>query len=540
MENNNTKNKSKTYVRLIDKELDYFRTNITRIKELEPTSYSNDVLYDTNSNFITNDKNYNEQSNGLNSNQEVKNKKPVVTINSFPKVDPLPPKKPVVIIKKNISNLENKQKPIVVKKPVVSIIPQKELLKSKELQNNPTDYKTDISIDFDAPPTKEQIDHSSVYIIPKEKNNSFWNKQVDNQIEKLNEKPFLLFTNDKSDTSESTNEKEHKKDYFSTKPISSVFIKGLDSKQDDNNENDYNDYQLQEPNVVFEEYESDYQPVVKEIDHNLIPEAQEVDYNDVDLSNNLDVEDYSSNILDNLGKSTKITLNIKDYEFESLILDSIEKYIYTSVFKAKILKKLNMSIYANDVVLVYCPTSGGKTTLLNIIARKENFNKGEYLIHDFKHKELNEAQINDFISQHLFYIHRAISLSSQETVYWHLKNAYNKYCKECNYTFALDDIINKFNIGGCVNRTFNILNNIEKTIVLIVYSIITNNKIILVDDPYLPDDIQEDYLFKNVIRTANTVYNKTIVITAKDKRLYDIATKIYSLSRGSAKLITNN
>lgn len=559
---NNNKNKSKGYVSLIDKELDYFRTNITKIKELQPTSYSNDILFDINSKLITNGKLdvFNNSVTDLlnnnkiirNQNNVVTNKKPVVVINSFPKVEKPLPKKPVVIIKKNVSNLENKPKQTIVKKPVVSILSQDELnrLKHKQYDNYKSDYKHDLQIDFDAPPTQEQIDHSSVYIIPtrnRSQDNISFNKQVDNQMEKLNEKPFLLFTKEKLNPDNDTG---HKKDFFHTKPVSSVFIKSSNNdynydyqEEQDSYINDYNDSndELSFNNEVeVHEYNAfeETNQLEQEANPNLITDIQNADFDkSLELSNNLEVEDLSKNPLDNIHKSTKITLNIKDYDFESLILDSIEKQIQTSVFKTKILKKLNLSIYSNDVILIYSPSSSGKTTLLNIIAKKEDFNKGEYIINDFKHKELTESQMNDFINQHLFYIHRAISLSSQETVYWHLKNAYNRYSKECNYTFNLDEIIDKFNISGCVNRTFNILNNFEKTIVLIVYAIITNMQLILIDDPYLPDNFQDDYLFKNVVRTANTIYNKTIIMTTKDKRLFDVANKIYFLNKGVVKLI---
>lgn len=512
------------YQSTVDKELNYFKTNITRITDLKPTKYSADRLIDTNFNRIDNSSN---QLSNYDDNSNIDpNKKPVVVIKSFPKDEPLPPKKPVLIIKRNTSKINKEFNKTPTKKPVVSIISQSQLEQNRNDYNHrQNEYKNKpLNIDFDAAPTQEQINRSSVILKPRP-----------NHLNNNNNEQVILFSNNKSEPiNPIEKEKEHKRDFFHTKPVSSVFIKNLN---DDDKENEIdNDYLIQEEKpIIFSKEnkpkdEFDNKPIdqhINEIDH--IDEQPEPVFKYDNKEN--------ESALINIDKGTSFTKKIYDYQFEWFALDSIEKSIATAIFKNKIFRKLNMRVNYHDLVVVYSPNSGGKTTLLNIISKKESFSSGEYLINDMKYKQLTNTQMDEFITNHVFYLHRAIGLNYKESIYTHLKNAFIDKSQKYKFNFDLDSIIEKFNLAGYVNKTFDLLDNVQKIIVLIVFAIVSGNQIILIDDPILPDNKQDDYIIKNALRLANSFYGKTIIITSSNKRLFDIATKTYVLNRGVLKLI---
>lgn len=379
-------------------------------------------------------------------------KKPVVVIKSMPEDVNDKPKKPVVLIKKNVTNLNNLDNKSNIKKPIVSIVnkpkPIDDILNVKT-GLNPIDYDAPkLNINFDEPPTEEQLKRSSVII----KNN-----------------------NDNVPTKEIKFEDELKK------------------------------IEIMQETKSFD-----------------LPN-QEIENNDKNK------EKY---FVDNL-VGTKIEPRITNFEFESLILDCVDKKIKTFSFKSHILKKINVFIKYKDIVLFYGPSNSGKTTLLNIICNKETFESGEYLINDRFYGELNNLQLKDFINSKIFLIYKQLYLDNSKTIFNHFKEIFIGY--ENNKIFSLENIIDKFNIHNYMNKTFNALSIVEKQIVLVVYAIINNYQLILIDDPVLPDDEQDDYIFKNVLRLTSSMFNKTIIIASTNKRLADIATKSFVLNKGKIK-----
>lgn len=385
-------------------------------------------------------------------NETLPPKKPVVVIKSMPEDIDDKPKKPVVLIKKNVTNLNNYDKPKLDKKPIVNIVKQKPLEDYIDVKTNLNDHNYDVpklNINFDEPPTEEQIKRSSVII--KNNNDNIPTNEIKfedelKKIESISETKSFELLNNETENKELINDKKYSFD-----------------------------------NLVGTKFE------------------------------------------------TKIT----NFEFEALILDSVDKKIKTFSFKSHILNKINVFIKNKDIALFYGPSNSGKTTLLNIICNKETIDSGEYIINDRLYGELSDKQLKDFINSKIFLIYKQLSLDSSETIFSHFKQIFMGY--ENNKIFTLEDIIEKFNIHNYMNKHFNTLTMMEKQIILIVYAIINNYQLLLLDEPSLAEDEQDDYIFKNVLRTARSIFNKTIIIASTNKRLMDISTKSFTLNKGKIK-----
>lgn len=450
----------------IDKELSLFldkKSDLKENKTLEPLKYKTELTE------LKTSKIDNQNVGAVNK----FSKKPVVIIKSFPEVDDtLPSKKPVVVIKSMPQNVDDKpKKPVVlikknvtqlndndsnnIRKPIVNIIN-----KSKDLDNS-INVKTNINtpnygapklnINFDEPPTEEQLKRSSVII---KGNNDIPTKEIKFEEE----------------------------------------LKKIESLQETKS------FELP---INFEDKSKEEK---------------------VNNSNKYSTNDFVG---------TKIEPKIFNFEFESLILDSVDKKIKTFSFKTHILKKINVFIKYKDIALFYGSSNSGKTTLLNILCSKESFDFGEYLINDKFHGELNSIQIKDFIKSKIFLIYKQLKMDDSKTIFNHFKEDFIGY--ENNKIFSLEHIIDKFNIHNYMNKNFSSLSILEQQIVFIVYAIINNYQLILLDEPKLPDDEQDDYVFKNVIRLARSTFGKTIIIASSNKRLMDISTKTFVLNKGKIK-----
>lgn len=390
-------------------------------------------------------------------------------------------KKPVVIIKRNVTTI-TEAKP-VTKKPVVRIISVEEQQKmkldaEKEKEENlkKQNEKEITFFDFDAPPTIEQINRSSVNITPSK------TKMIDTTLLQ-------------SDDVENTNVSNDKKDSLN---------KVLDNISMENEEGD-------------NFYKSDItKPII-------------LNNNDSSVENN-DISDLIVHINADVNSPRK-------YVFESMILDSIDKKIETMSFKSKILKKLNLVVKEKDLVVIFGNANSGKTTLLNIISNNEIFNSGEFIINDKYLGELPREEKRIFIKNNVFFLHKNFYFDNAEQVYFIFKNEYDKATNELKNIFTLQDIIDKFNLHEMMNKFFNELSKAEKQILLLVYAVIKEYQIILIDEPFLPDSKHDDYLFKNILRIINSIFKKTIIIASSNKRLFDLATKKYFLIKGTAKLI---
>lgn len=371
--------------------------------------------------------------------------KPSVIINSFPKQDPLPPKKPVVIIKKKASTIDEEAKP-QVKKPVVRIISVEEQLRMKNQGNNQSEVieKSEPTINFDLPPTLEQINRSSVNI--------------------------------------SSNSKTKLIDEFMTSRLN------FDENSISDNSKNFNRKINQKIDNLLK---NESPPIIKE----------------------------------------------KKYFFESLILDSIDKKIETSSFKSKILKKFNMIVNEYDVVIVYGLANSGKTTLLNILSFKELFNSGEYIINDKYFGELIPEEKQDFIRKNIFLIHKSLSIDYENDIYFYFQQEYDDKNNKFKSRYDLQILIDKFKINSFMSRKFNELIKFEKQVILLAFAVLKGYEIILFDEPFVFDDKNDDKAFKNAINVANNFFKKTLIIATSSKVLFDIATKKYYLTKGTAKLI---
>lgn len=165
---------------------------------------------------------------------------------------------------------------------------------------------------------------------------------------------------------------------------------------------------------------------------------------------------------------------------------------YTSLNGENIILSNVSIVLPNNGFIALCGKSGcGKTTLLNMIAGKDNDYTGDILYDDVNLKKINKIEAKKFINSNIFY------LKSRDNFVKNIKvvEALYIYLSKDERNKALD-LINQFKLEGLLNKKIKKLSSGELQKISIIIAVCKNAKITLLDEPIcnIDEAIVEEFL----------------------------------------------
>ena len=197
----------------------------------------------------------------------------------------------------------------------------------------------------------------------------------------------------------------------------------------------------------------------------------------------------------------------------------------------RVLKGIDLSISAGELVSIMGPSGSGKSTLLNIIGLLDTYDSGEYQLDNRIIKKMSEKQAAYFRNRFFGFIFQAFNLipfkSAVENVA--LPLYYQKIGRRKRNTIALE-YLDKMGMHDWADHLPAELSGGQQQRVAIARAMISKPKVILADEPTGALDTETSYemmdLLKNINQTGVTVIIVThehdiAAMTARTIRLRD-------------------
>lgn len=200
-------------------------------------------------------------------------------------------------------------------------------------------------------------------------------------------------------------------------------------------------------------------------------------------------------------------------------------------FDYTVLDQINLTFEEGKIYVLKGISGCGKTTLLNIISGIDLGYEGELFIDDIERKAMNKEQ-------DLLYRNSLGYMMQKSLLFSHMK-------VDENLTF-IDNQINKvkmyadkFGVSKLLKKKPNELSGGEKQRVSLIRALLSNNKIIIADEPTSSLDEENALAFVEHLTSINV--KDKIIIIASHKTIYDkLADEIIELELGKVKEIHKN
>ncbi len=212
---------------------------------------------------------------------------------------------------------------------------------------------------------------------------------------------------------------------------------------------------------------------------------------------------------------------------KKVTLIEIENLEYNSIFK-----DLNIKIYAGTFNVLAGASLSGKTTLLKIIGGLIKTNS----VIKYKGKGYNEIN-KKTILENIKYIDidSKVVFKENKVEDIFLTNLKNKI-KEEEITKKYKETIKECMITESLNKNFNELNKLEKAKVMLGLSLITEPKLILIDNICSLTSKKERKEFENILDKLKNDYNISVLIATSNLLPAENADYIYVINKGEIVL----
>ena len=200
---------------------------------------------------------------------------------------------------------------------------------------------------------------------------------------------------------------------------------------------------------------------------------------------------------------------IKSFKKNNTIL-KLEK-ISLKFGKKMILDSLNMNLNNGQILGLLGPNGVGKSTIFNIITGLVSPDYGSIIINSEK---VNEFPIYErtlkfkigFVPQHGGYFH-------DMTVYENLKAISEISINNSSYRIEkINSLISKFELDPIINLKANILSGGQKKKLVIALALISDPKILLLDEPFAALDIMTIKTLQEIIVNLQSYNNLSVIL----------------------------
>ncbi|MHC3376994.1 ABC transporter ATP-binding protein [Ligilactobacillus equi] len=216
----------------------------------------------------------------------------------------------------------------------------------------------------------------------------------------------------------------------------------------------------------------------------------------------------------------------------SIKLTNINKYFGQGIAKVHVLKDLNFSAQAGELILILGPSGSGKSTFLTIAGGLQTPTSGQVAIEEQEIANLKGKQCEQLRLNKIGFILQAYNLVPYLTVAQQF-SLVDKVKKTPNIDAqAFQNILVQLDIQNLLHMYPDHLSGGQKQRVAIARALYANPEIILADEPTAALDSQRVTEVGNLLADLAHQQNKAIIVVTHDIRVEKFADKIYELQDG--------
>ena len=196
---------------------------------------------------------------------------------------------------------------------------------------------------------------------------------------------------------------------------------------------------------------------------------------------------------------------------------------------SEVLKHIDLTINAGEMISITGDSGSGKTTLLNIIGLIDSDYTGSYFFEGENNLKANSSKTQKIIRNEISYLFQNFALIENETVSFNLLLAlkYIKKSKKEKITL-IEQTLDKLHLKGYLNKKIASLSGGEQQRVALARAIIKPCKLILADEPTGSlDETNRDTII-DLLKVLNDE-GKTIIIVTHDPIVANNCHKIIQL-----------
>jgi putative ABC transport system ATP-binding protein len=213
-------------------------------------------------------------------------------------------------------------------------------------------------------------------------------------------------------------------------------------------------------------------------------------------------------------------------------IEKLHKSYITGSNRLHVLKGIDLTIEAGELVSIMGSSGSGKSTLLNVIGILDNYDAGNYVLDGKLIKNLSEKRAAWYRNQMIGFVFQSFNLitfkNAMENVALPL---YYQGIKRKKRNAIAMELLEEMGLADWADHLPSELSGGQKQRIAIARSLIANPKIVLADEPTGALDNKTSLEMMDIFRKVND-RGITVIIVTHEKDISERTNRIIHLSDG--------